>query len=168
MDKGKGRTSGADDEGFIGVKRKKSGGTSHSPKDDSFLVVRIMLRHHVTIKSHQAIKEDKLVLVDDDGNPQEKVDYPGHTGSEDEVKQVDNETTNYMASKSMGVGYDTKSLLEQWKKTGVDDDYDSYDDDMYEGHEIPENIQTICDNLDIKVRGRKKKYIIFDVILSNL
>nr|GEX51102.1 hypothetical protein [Tanacetum cinerariifolium] len=68
----KGQTSRADDEGFIGVKRKKSGGsnrgnknfkpvyvkpkthyspkanhligrTSHSSKDDSFLVVRIML-----------------------------------------------------------------------------------------------------------------------------
>nr|GEW59197.1 RNA-directed DNA polymerase, eukaryota, reverse transcriptase zinc-binding domain protein [Tanacetum cinerariifolium] len=32
----------------------------------------------------------------------------------------------------------------------ADYDYDPYDDDMYEGQEIPENIQFICDNLDIK------------------
>ncbi|GKF74428.1 hypothetical protein Tco_0220760, partial [Tanacetum coccineum] len=30
-----------------------------------------------------------------------------------------------------------------------------YDDDMYEG--LPQEIQVICDNLDIRVRGRKKK-----------
>nr|GEY88574.1 hypothetical protein [Tanacetum cinerariifolium] len=35
--------------------------------------------------------------------------------------------------------------------------YDPYDDDMYEGQEIPEMLQTFCNNLDIKVRGRKKK-----------
>ncbi|GJY45976.1 hypothetical protein Tco_0435039 [Tanacetum coccineum] len=61
------------------------------------------------------------------------------------------------ASKSSGVGYGTKSLLEQWRETYVNDDYDPYDDDMYEGQNIPDNIQSICDNLDIKVRGRMKK-----------
>ncbi|GJZ43201.1 hypothetical protein Tco_0590456, partial [Tanacetum coccineum] len=39
-----------------------------------------------------------------------------------------------------------------------DYDFDPYDDDdMYEGQDIPDKIQAICDNLDIKVRGRKKK-----------
>ncbi|GKE61013.1 hypothetical protein Tco_1511380 [Tanacetum coccineum] len=38
-----------------------------------------------------------------------------------------------------------------------DFDYDPYDDDMCEDHEILDDIQSICDNLDIKVRGRKKK-----------
>ncbi|GKE88492.1 hypothetical protein Tco_1565967, partial [Tanacetum coccineum] len=38
-----------------------------------------------------------------------------------------------------------------------DYDFDPYDDDMYEGQDIPDKIQDICDNLDIKVRGRKKK-----------
>ncbi|GKA18586.1 hypothetical protein Tco_0698501 [Tanacetum coccineum] len=37
------------------------------------------------------------------------------------------------------------------------DDNDSYDDDMYEGQDIPDKIQDICDNLDIRVRGRRKK-----------
>ncbi|GKE36211.1 hypothetical protein Tco_1459616, partial [Tanacetum coccineum] len=46
--------------------------------------------------------------------------------------------------------YATKSLFEQWRKTYVDDDYDPHDDDMYEGQEISNNIQSICNNLDIK------------------
>ncbi|GJS26372.1 retrovirus-related pol polyprotein from transposon TNT 1-94, partial [Tanacetum coccineum] len=37
--------------------------------------------------------EGKLVLVDDDGKPVKKFKYPGNTGSEDEVKPVDNKTT---------------------------------------------------------------------------
>nr|GEV27482.1 (3S,6E)-nerolidol synthase 1-like [Tanacetum cinerariifolium] len=38
-----------------------------------------------------------------------------------------------------------------------DYDFDPYDDDMYEGQDIPDKIQDICNNLDIKVQGRKKK-----------
>nr|GEV82552.1 hypothetical protein [Tanacetum cinerariifolium] len=39
------------------------------------------------------------------------------------------------------------------------DDYDEdpYDDDMYEVQDLPQEIQAICNNLDIRVRGRKKK-----------
>ncbi|GJU35482.1 hypothetical protein Tco_1183836 [Tanacetum coccineum] len=77
--------------------------------------------------------------------------------SGDEVESVDNEMASFMASKK--VGYSTNSLLEQWRDTyeNVDYYYDPYDDDMYEGQEIPDNIQSICDKLDIKVRGHKKK-----------
>ncbi|GJY99958.1 hypothetical protein Tco_0517388 [Tanacetum coccineum] len=103
------------------------------------------------------ISEDKLVFVDDDGKPIEKVDFSGKTGSENDVEPVVNETTSYLASKSMGVGYGPKSLLDQWRDTVLDDQYDLYDEDMYEGQEISKNIQTICDNFDIKVRGQKKK-----------
>ncbi|GJZ72259.1 hypothetical protein Tco_0636110 [Tanacetum coccineum] len=38
-----------------------------------------------------------------------------------------------------------------------DYDEDPYDDDMYEGQDIPNKIQDICDNLDIRVRCRRKK-----------
>ncbi|GJU97026.1 retrotransposon protein, putative, ty1-copia subclass [Tanacetum coccineum] len=38
-----------------------------------------------------------------------------------------------------------------------DYDEDPYDDDMYEGQDLSQEIQAICDNLDIRVRGRKKK-----------
>ncbi|GKD75427.1 putative RNA-directed DNA polymerase [Tanacetum coccineum] len=56
-------------------------------------------------------------------------------------------------------GNKKKDTESEKRKTyeNVDYDYNPYDDDMYEGHEIPDNIQSICDNLDIKVRGRKKK-----------
>ncbi|GKB34921.1 hypothetical protein Tco_0879863 [Tanacetum coccineum] len=94
----------------------------------------------------------KLMLVDDDGKLLKKVDYPVNADSKDEVEQVDNETTNFMASKQLGSGsgYGTKSLLEQWKETAVDDDNDPYDDDIYDDHD-----NSICDNWDIKVRGRQ-------------
>ncbi|GJW05405.1 hypothetical protein Tco_1564261 [Tanacetum coccineum] len=57
------------------------------------------------------ILESKLVFVDDDEKPLEKVDYSGNTGSEDEAEPVDNETTSYLALKE--VGYGPKSLWEQ-------------------------------------------------------
>ncbi|GKC70623.1 hypothetical protein Tco_1116506 [Tanacetum coccineum] len=80
--------------------------------------------------------EGKCELVDDDGKPLENVDYSGDNDGEDEVEPVENEIGNY---------------------GNVDFDYDSYDEDIYEGREIPDNIQPIYDNLDIKVHGRKKK-----------
>ncbi|GJY47898.1 retrovirus-related pol polyprotein from transposon TNT 1-94 [Tanacetum coccineum] len=45
------------------------------------------------------------------------------------------------------------SFYEQWKKMKRDDDYDPYDDDMYDSHDMSDNLQTICDELDITVRG---------------
>ncbi|GJS11031.1 hypothetical protein Tco_0698456 [Tanacetum coccineum] len=55
-------------------------------------------------------------------------------------------------------GYDTNSLLEQWRDSNPDnDDYDSYDADMYENHDMSDHLQSICNDLDITVRGRKKK-----------
>ncbi|GJR41340.1 hypothetical protein Tco_1217024 [Tanacetum coccineum] len=57
------------------------------------------------------ILEVKLVFVDDDEKPLEKVNYSGNTSSKDEVELVDNETASYLASK--GVGYSPKSLWEQ-------------------------------------------------------
>ncbi|GJU83647.1 hypothetical protein Tco_1286012 [Tanacetum coccineum] len=103
--------------------------------------------------------EEKCVLLNEDGKPLKKVDYSGDHGSEDEVDHVDNEMASFLA-KTSGVGYGTKSMLEQWRKTYGDVeqeyDYDPYDDDMYEG-QVPDNIQTICNNMDIKIRGRLKK-----------
>ncbi|GJU81792.1 retrotransposon protein, putative, ty1-copia subclass [Tanacetum coccineum] len=91
-----------------------------------------------------------------EGKPLEKVVYLGDYDSEDEVASVDNEMASFLAKKD---GYGTQSLLEQWKESyeNGDYEYDLYDDDMYEGQDIPDKLQAICDNLDIKVRGRKKK-----------
>nr|GEW31851.1 hypothetical protein [Tanacetum cinerariifolium] len=72
----------------------------------------------------------KHFLVDDDGKLLENVDYSSDLGNDDEVEP---------------------------REGNVEDDYDPYDDDMYEGKEILDNIKTICDDLEIKVRGRKKQ-----------
>nr|GEU88252.1 zinc knuckle CX2CX4HX4C [Tanacetum cinerariifolium] len=55
--------------------------------------------------------------------------------------------------------YGTNSLLKQWKESYENDnyDYDPYDDDMYEDLEFLDKLQSICDNLDIKASGGKKK-----------
>ncbi|GKD27595.1 hypothetical protein Tco_1233809 [Tanacetum coccineum] len=62
-------------------------------------------------KLKRLIIDGKLTLVDDEGNPLEKFDYSSDHNSEDEVEQVDNEMTNFLASKR--VGYSTNSLLKQ-------------------------------------------------------
>nr|GEV33223.1 hypothetical protein [Tanacetum cinerariifolium] len=82
--------------------------------------------------------------------------------SDSEVEVVFDETANLRISKSgkdgSDKGYGTNSLLKQWRGSYPDnDDYDLYDDDMYENHDLSEHLQSICDDLDITVRGRKKK-----------
>nr|GEW48428.1 hypothetical protein [Tanacetum cinerariifolium] len=58
------------------------------------------------------ILEGKPVFMDDDGKPHDKVDYPINLGSDDEVEPIENEMACFLASKSTGVGYGPKSLLE--------------------------------------------------------
>ncbi|GKC54867.1 hypothetical protein Tco_1077612, partial [Tanacetum coccineum] len=82
--------------------------------------------------------------------------------SDSEVKVVFDDTANLRIPTSgkdgSDKGYGTKNLLEQWRDSYPDnDDYDPYDDDMYENHDMSEHLQSICDDLDITVRGRKKK-----------
>ncbi|GKC08103.1 glucomannan 4-beta-mannosyltransferase 9-like protein [Tanacetum coccineum] len=79
-----------------------------------------------------------------------------------EVEVVFDETANLRIPTSgkdgSDKGYGTNSLLEQWRDSYPDnDDYDPYDDDMYENHDLSEHLQSICDDLDIMVRDRKKK-----------
>nr|GEV03877.1 hypothetical protein [Tanacetum cinerariifolium] len=83
------------------------------------------------------ILEGKLMIMDDDEKLWKKVEYPVNLGSDDEVEPVENEMASFLVSKPMGVGYGRKSLLEQYRESSVDDDYDSYDDDMYEGSSLP-------------------------------
>ncbi|GJZ86338.1 RNA-directed DNA polymerase, eukaryota, reverse transcriptase zinc-binding domain protein [Tanacetum coccineum] len=72
-------------------------------------------------------------------------------------KVVDNDMARSMASERVGFG--TQSLLEQWRDSYGNGDYDDdpYDDDMYDGQDLSHELQAICDDLDIRVRGRKKK-----------
>ncbi|GKB23688.1 hypothetical protein Tco_0863089 [Tanacetum coccineum] len=108
-------------------------------------------------KMERLIIYGKLTLLDDEGKPLKKVDSSGDYDSEDEVSSVDNDMENFLALNKFGYG--THSLLEHWTDSYVNGyyDFDPYDDDMYEGQDIPDKIQDICDNFDIKVRGRRKK-----------
>ncbi|GJW62334.1 hypothetical protein Tco_0111669 [Tanacetum coccineum] len=110
-------------------------------------------------KMERLIIDGKVTLVDDEGKPLTRVDSLDDHDSKEEVASVDNDMENFIASKD--VGYGTNSLSEQWKESYGNGDYgyDPYDDDMYEGQDIPDKIQDICDNLDIKVYGRKKMFL---------
>ncbi|GJX32439.1 hypothetical protein Tco_0242294 [Tanacetum coccineum] len=79
-------------------------------------------------KFEELLTSGQAILVDKAGNPLKKVEFPVEYDSEDEMD-------------SYGNG---------------DYDDDPYDD-MYEGHDLSQELQAICDNLDIRVRGRKKK-----------
>ncbi|GKC39155.1 hypothetical protein Tco_1051539 [Tanacetum coccineum] len=90
------------------------------------------------------------ILVDEAGNPLKKVECPGDYDSKDEVASVDNDMARSMASERVCFG--TQRLLKQWRDSYGNGDYDEdpYNDDMYEGHDLPQEIQAICDNLDIR------------------
>nr|GEU68456.1 hypothetical protein [Tanacetum cinerariifolium] len=115
------------------------------------------------------LEQWRKTKVDDDYDSYDDDLYDGHDMSENlhaicddldqslcEVEELFNKTAPFMASTSInsgvgsGSGYGIKSLLEQWRKTKVDDDYNSYDDDLYDGHDMSENLHAICDDLDIK------------------
>nr|GEX51534.1 protein kinase-like domain-containing protein [Tanacetum cinerariifolium] len=102
-------------------------------------------------KIERQICEGKLRLLDNDGNP---LVPTGIVESDSEVEVVFDETANLRISTSGKDGsdkcYGTNSLLEQWRDTYLDNDnYDPYDDDMYENHDLSNHLQSICDDLDI-------------------
>ncbi|GKF22947.1 hypothetical protein Tco_0075269 [Tanacetum coccineum] len=110
-------------------------------------------------KIERKICEGKLRLLDNDGNP---LVPSGIVESDSEVEVVFDETANLRISTSgkdrSDKGYGTNSLLEQWRDFYSDnDDYDPYNNDMYKNHDLSEHLQSICDDLDITVCGRKKK-----------
>ncbi|GJU29269.1 hypothetical protein Tco_1172858 [Tanacetum coccineum] len=116
-------------------------------------------------KIEKLIIEGKVTLVDDDAKPPKRVDYPGDHDSEDEVKSVYNDMAHFMGSER--VGFETQSLLEQWRASYENGDYDEdlYDDDMHEGQDLPKKLQEICDNLDIRVRGYRKKLFLVSFVV---
>nr|GEV90794.1 hypothetical protein [Tanacetum cinerariifolium] len=76
-------------------------------------------------KFKELLTSGQAIFMDEAGNPLKNVEYPGDYDSEDERV-------------SYGNG---------------DYDEDLYNDDIYEGQDLPQEIQAICDNLDIRVRG---------------
>ncbi|GKA92802.1 hypothetical protein Tco_0814727, partial [Tanacetum coccineum] len=104
-------------------------------------------------KIERQITDWKLKLVDDDGKPLPKVVSMGNVDSDSEVEDVVDDHVVFMAStclkRGADSGYGTISLLEQRRTTKGDDNNDPCDDDLYESHHMSENLQAICDDLDI-------------------
>ncbi|GKB70190.1 hypothetical protein Tco_0931602 [Tanacetum coccineum] len=73
--------------------------------------------------------EEKLLLVDDDEKLLPKVVSTVNADIDSEVKE----------------------------ETKHDDDYNPYDDDLYDSHDMSNNFQAICDEFDITVHDWKKK-----------
>ncbi|GJV29467.1 putative ribonuclease H-like domain-containing protein [Tanacetum coccineum] len=113
---------------YRSVSKKTNANTNGNKKKDVELAKEVIKRP-ILVDLRSGMR--KVNLVDDEGRPLEKVDSSGDHDSKDEVKSVDNEVASFLALKK--VGYGTKS------------------------QEIPCKIQSIYDNLDINVRGRKKK-----------
>ncbi|GJR37807.1 reverse transcriptase domain-containing protein [Tanacetum coccineum] len=84
-------------------------------------------------KMERLIIDRTDTLMDDEGILLKRVNSSGYHDSDDEVASVDNDMANFLASKD--VGYVTNSLLEQWKESygNGEYDYDPYNDDIYEG-----------------------------------
>ncbi|GJR82522.1 ARID DNA-binding domain-containing protein [Tanacetum coccineum] len=63
-----------------------------------------------------------------------------------------NEGTTNLVNNEATSSFGTQSLLEQWRDSYGNGDYDAdpYDDDMYEGQDLSHEIQAICNNLDIR------------------
>nr|GEV40938.1 hypothetical protein [Tanacetum cinerariifolium] len=130
VENGKGESFEANDEGFIEVKKKKSGvkGVTKNFKP-------VSMKTNLNIaqsNSFEALNDDDPVTVKVesgtkaftyDDKPIEKVEYLGDHCSKDEVKPDDNEMISFPPSKPSRVGY---------------------------GQDILDNIHTICNNLDIK------------------
>ncbi|GJZ39154.1 retrotransposon protein, putative, ty1-copia subclass [Tanacetum coccineum] len=100
-------------------------------------------------KFKELLTSGQAILMDEAGNPLKKVEFLGDYDSEDDVASVDNDMARSMASERVGFG--TQSLLEQWRDSYGNGDYDDdpYDDDMYEGQDLSQKLQAIYDNLDI-------------------
>ncbi|GJV86339.1 cytokinin dehydrogenase 3-like protein [Tanacetum coccineum] len=93
---------------FMNVDNSSSGAT---------LIINKIKKFEYLLTSGQAI------LVDKTGNPLKKVEFSGEYDSEDKVALVDNDMARSMASKRVGFG--TQSLLEQWRDSYGQKEWDN-------------------------------------------
>ncbi|GKC68000.1 hypothetical protein Tco_1100598 [Tanacetum coccineum] len=96
--------------------------------------------------------------------PLPKVVSMVNADSDSDVEEVFDEHIIFMASTGLkhdsDSGYGTNRLWEHWKETKWDDDYDPYDDDLYDSHDMSDNLQAICDEFDITIHGDLKLQVI--------
>nr|GEU38541.1 RNA-directed DNA polymerase, eukaryota [Tanacetum cinerariifolium] len=120
------------------VSKKNNVNTYGNKKKDVEPTIKVSKSNPLDVLNSVENDIDFGYLVDDEGKPLKKVDFSGDHDSEDEVASVDYDMANFLASKK--VGYVTNNMLEQWKESYVNGEYDFdlYDDDMYEGQEAIE------------------------------
>nr|GEW52210.1 phospholipase-like, aminotransferase-like mobile domain protein [Tanacetum cinerariifolium] len=111
------------------------------------------------LENNEATLSGKVRLLDNDGNPLLPTDI---VESDREAEVLYDETANLViptsGSDRSDKGYGINSLLKQWRDSYPDnDEYDPYDDDMYENYDLSEQLQSMCDDLDITIRSKKKK-----------
>nr|GEW07774.1 RNA-directed DNA polymerase, eukaryota [Tanacetum cinerariifolium] len=91
--------------------------------------------------------------LDDDLKPLSKVVFTVNADNVSDVEEVFDEHATFMTSTGLKRGngscYGTNSLWEKWKETKRDDDYDPYDDDLSDSHDMSDNLQAVCDEFDI-------------------
>ncbi|GJU38837.1 hypothetical protein Tco_1191794 [Tanacetum coccineum] len=127
----KGRSSGADDDGFIKVKNKKSSRNNGGTKNFRPISMKQMPRYRlkptreaspkidppanmkkVSIPVEQWLLDWKCVLLDDEDKLVKRTDYTSDRDSDDEVEFVDNDMARFLASNPLRAVYGTNSLLE--------------------------------------------------------
>ncbi|GKC65024.1 hypothetical protein Tco_1097622 [Tanacetum coccineum] len=149
------------------VSKKRNASSSGNKKKDVEHTIEVSNSNPFEVLNSVDNDVKLAILMDEAGNPLKKVEFSGDYDSEYEVASVDNDMARSLASERVDFG--NQSLLEQWKDSYGNGDYDEdpYDDGMYEGQDLSQEIQAICDNLDIRVRGRKKenKYL-FSIVYS--
>ncbi|GJS09426.1 hypothetical protein Tco_0366222 [Tanacetum coccineum] len=72
------------------------------------------------------------------------------------IEKIDKLERQILDGKLMFVVDDRKPLYRRWL-IGTMEGEKRDDDDLYESHDMSENLQGICDDFDVTVRGRKKK-----------
>nr|GEW17675.1 hypothetical protein [Tanacetum cinerariifolium] len=132
-----GKVSLVDDEGK--PLKKIAYSDDHDSEDDVELVhndmAHFMASERVGFGTNILFGTETLYpLVDDEGKPLKKIAYSDDHDSEDDVESVHNDMAHFMASERVGFG--TNVVF---------------------GQEVPDTIQSICDNLANIVRGCKKK-----------
>nr|GEY58181.1 hypothetical protein [Tanacetum cinerariifolium] len=91
-------------------------------------------------KFEELLTNGKATVVYEASNILKKAEFPDDYDSEDEVASVDNDMACSMASERVGFG--TQSWLEQWSDSYGNGDYDEdpYDNDMYEGQDLTQEL----------------------------
>nr|GEY16683.1 hypothetical protein [Tanacetum cinerariifolium] len=102
-----------------------------------------------TVKNPSQTSRGILVLT--------SVDNDEDLGTNGGIANSADKGTNNVSSSNNPIGEKIKKIKRQICEDN--DDYDPYDGNMYENHDLSEHLQSICNDLDITVRGRKKKYI---------